>query len=157
MSEMNFKTARGHEEPFAVQFSVFLANRIGQLKELVELFLQKQVRVVGLSIIDAADWAVVRLIASDAEKARLLLAQAEVTFTESEVMLVELDDEQALPLVCTNLLAAEINVHFAYALTIRSHDNPVMVFHVDDHILSAQILRKHGFTLLGGQELADKD
>jgi hypothetical protein len=157
MSETNFKTARGHEEPFAVQFSVFLANRIGQLKELTERFLVDDVRIVGLSIIDAADWAVVRMVASDDEKARKLLLSKGANFTESEVLLVELEDEQSLPMICTHLLAAEINVHFGYPLTIRSHDNPIMVFHVDDHVLSGQILRKHGFTLLGNQELGDKD
>ena len=153
MTEQFYKTAKGHEEPYAVQFSVFLANRVGQLKELAELFANKAVQIAGLSIVDSTDWAVVRLVATDTDQARHVLSAHSLPFTESHVLLVEVSDEASLSKLCTHLLAAEISVHFAYPLTVRSHENPVMVFHVDDHILATQILRNHNFTLLGHEDL----
>lgn len=157
MPEQYYKTAKGHEDPFAVQFSVFLANRVGQLKELAEMFAQKAVPIVGLSIVDSTDWAVVRMVVSDSDKARHVLSAHALPFTESHVMLAEISDQESLSKLCTHLLAAEINVHFAYPLTVRSNDNPVMVFHVDDHVLATQILRNHGFTLLGHEDLENGD
>lgn len=153
--QRQFKTAKGHEEPYATQFSVFLANRVGQLKDLMTLFSTHSVDVLGISIVDSTDWAVIRCVFSDANTARELLISHKLPFTESHVMLVEVEGTTALSQVCSNLLSAEINVHFAYPLTIHSNDNPVMVFHVDDHVLATEILLNHDFTLLGSEDLRD--
>lgn len=149
------QTARGREEPYAIQFSIFLANRIGQLKDLMGLFAQEKehVHVLGMSVVDSADWAVIRTVFSDADRARHLLQTHAFPFTESSVLLVELDGPAAISHVCTHLLAAEINIHFAYPLIIQSNDNPVMVFHVDDHLMATQVLASHGLVLLGNEDL----
>ena len=73
VTEQSYKIARGHEEPYAVQFSVFLANRVGQLKDLMNVFPERNVEVLGVSIIDSSDWAVVRIVSSDANAALALL------------------------------------------------------------------------------------
>ena len=149
------ETARGHEEPFAMQFSIFLANRIGQLKELLDMFVEKNVPVHGVSIIDSADWAVIRTVFSEPGKAREILKAHGLSFVESEVLLVELKDENTLSEICGHLLRAEISVHFAYPLTIRRNDNPVMVFHLDDYETARQTLRRHGLTIVGFEDLSD--
>ncbi len=66
-----------------------------------------------------------------------------------------MDGNNALAEICAHLLRAEINVHFAYPLTIHPDGQPVMVFHVEDHTLASQMLTKHGFRLLGNEDLAD--
>lgn len=149
------QTARGHEEPFAVQFSIFLANRVGQLRELLSIFTRNEVHVVGLSIVDATDWAVVRVVFTEPDKARHILQTNSLPFTESEVLLVEVADGDALGAVCAYLLGAELSVHFAFPLTIRSHDHPVMAFHVDDWVLATQVLIRHNYVLLGSEDLSD--
>ena len=149
-------TARGHEEPLAVQFSLFLANRVGQLKDLLDTFAGENVEPLGFSVVDSTDWAVIRIIFSDPNKARELLKRHGLPFTESEVLLTELIGPTALSHICGLLLSAELNIHFAYALTIRRDQNPIMVLHVDDHILAMQVLTKHGVRLLGYEDLADR-
>jgi len=150
-----YKIARGHEEPIACQFSIFLANRVGQLKDLLDLFYDRGVRVLGISVVDSADWAVIRTVVSDPDKTREALKQHSLPFTESQVLLVALNGDEALAEVCELLLRAELNVHFAYPLMIRRGDMPVMVFHVDDHVLARQHLIRHGLALLGDEDLAD--
>jgi len=155
MQRLAPQTARGHEEPFAVQFSVFLANRVGQLHELLAKFAEKVVDVLGVSVVDSTDWAVIRIVFSDANKAREVLRSAGLPFTESDVLLVVLAAEDSLSTACGHLLSAEINVHFAYPLMIRTDDSPVMVFHVDDLVTATHVLTRHGFKLLGHEDLAD--
>ena len=149
------KTAQGHEEPFAVQFSVFLANRVGQLAELLDLLAGKSIRPYGISVVDATDWTVIRMVCSDANKARETLKAGGLPFTESQVLLAEMRDEDTLREICEHLLRAEINVHFAYPLAMRSHGCPVMAFHVEDHVLATRVLTRCGITLLGYEDLAD--
>ncbi|MFB3892965.1 MAG: acetolactate synthase [Phycisphaerae bacterium] len=157
VQEQSFKVARGHEEPYAVQFSVFLANRVGQLKDLMGVFPERSVEILGVSIVDSTDWAVVRIVSSDANAARALLQEHSLAFTESNVLLVELDGHAALSNICRHLVGAELNVNYAYPLTIRSNNHPVMVFHVDDHVMATQVLKSHGFTLIGHEDLRDPE
>jgi len=149
------KIETGHEEPFAVQFSIFLANRVRQLRELLSILNRNEAHLVGLSIVDATDWAVVRAVFSDPGKTRDILAANSLPFTESQVLLVVLVDDDALDGVCQHLLGAEINVHFAFPLTIRRQDHPVMAFHVDDWVLATHVLIRHHYTLLGSEDLGD--
>ena len=149
------RTARGYEEPFTVQFSIFLANRVGQLREMLDVFLGERVHIYGLSIVDSTDWAVIRVVLSDPDKAWELLKRHSLPFTESPVLLVEIPSGDALSDVCSHLVRAEINIHFAYSLTFRSRTCPIMVFHVDDYVQATRALARHGFVLLGREDLEE--
>ena len=151
------KTARGYEEPFAVQFSVFLANRVGQLREMVDTFVSEDLQILGMSIVDSTDWAVIRIVLSDPDKAKELLKKHALPFTENEVLLIEIPADDDLSQLASCLLQAEINVHFAYPLSVRAHFHPVMVFHVDDEVMARRTLATHGFVLLGNEDLTDQD
>ncbi len=155
METESFQTARAHEEPFAVQFSVFMPNRVGQFLELLEALAPKDVQIVGISVVDSSDWAVVRLIFNQPDQARDILKTTGNNFTESEILLVEMISDETLRTVCSLLLRGEINLQFAYPLTIRRHSNAVMAFHVDDSILARDILVRHGLTLVGWEDLSD--
>jgi hypothetical protein len=150
------QTARGSEEPFARQFSIFMPNRVGQLRDICDDLAENDIRMIGVSVVDATDWAVIRLIVDDTNKCRELLKRRGQSFTETEVLLVELNDDDTLRQLCSYLLTAEINVHFAYPLTIRRHLNPIMAVHVDDYILATQVLARHGLTLIGNEDLGEQ-
>ncbi|MFW6061964.1 MAG: acetolactate synthase [Planctomycetota bacterium] len=156
LNAMESRTQRGHEEPLARQFSVFLANRVGQLKDLLDVLDSKELAVLGLTVVDSTDWAVLRLVFSDPNKAREVLRGHGVSFTESRVLLVELHNGQALADVCDALVRAEVSIHFAFPLTLRSEGHPVMVLQPEDTILAQQVLARRGFNLIGDEDLADE-
>lgn len=144
---------RGHEMPFVVQFSTCLPNRVGQLAELLGYLHEAGVEVAGLCQVDSTEWAVVRLVFSDPDKAREMLNRHQVAFTECDVLAIVIDQDEALQRICKALLGAELNVHVAYPLLIRRQDLPVLVLHVDERITAVQVLTKHGFTLLDHEDL----
>ena len=144
---------RAYETPFIRQFNIFMPNRVGRLSEMLTTLDEADVEVAGLSVVDSADWAVVRMIFTDVGKARVKLTDAGIAFTESDVLAVALHDIDTLSQVCKALVAAELNIQFAYPLFLRHNDYPVLVFHTDDHVLSAQILTKRGFTLIDHEDM----
>lgn len=148
-------TARGFEPPKAVQFSVFLDNRVGRLLDLLEIFQKQHVTLAGLSVVDSADHAVVRLLTSNSSLARRLLFRFEHCCSEIDVIAVELPRESALAEVCEVLLSAELNIHFAYPLLVRPRGLPVVVLHTDDIVLAGQILRRRGFECMAENDLGD--
>jgi hypothetical protein len=150
---LDFVTEYGQDPPMCTQFSVFLDNRVGKLYELVELFDTGTLKLVALSVIDASDYAVVRLVTTKAEEARKLLTENKMSFTEAEMLVVELGPDKRLTKLCLSLLSAELNIFYAYPLMVRLHGAATLALHCDDLVLAGQILMKKGFALLGEEEL----
>lgn len=145
----------GYEPPRNTQFGVFLDNRVGKLLELVQTFQGQQATLAGLSVVDATDHAVVRVLTSRAELTRRLLTRRNLPFSEAEVLAVELSQGKTLPELCRTLLGAELNIHYAYPLLVQPRRLPVIALHTDDLLLSAQLLRRKLFTLLAENDLGD--
>lgn len=148
-------TARGFEPPKAIQFSVFLDNRVGRLRDLLEVFEGQYLTLAGLSVVDSADHAVVRLITSRSDLARRLLFRCEHTCSEIDVVAVELPADDSLREVCEVLMGAELNIHYAYPLLVRPRGLPTIALHTDDIVLAGNILRRHGFNLFAENDLGD--
>jgi len=150
-------TSRRFQPPMNTQFSVFLDNRVGKLLELIEIFSGQAICLAAFSVLESTDHAVVRLVTSNAELARRLLTRHGLPFSETDLLLVELDPLQGRTLsgMCTTLLGAELSIHYAYPLMVRPHQLPTIALHTDDYVLAAQLLRRKLFTLLGENDLGD--
>jgi hypothetical protein len=144
----------GFEPVLVRQFTVFLENRVGRLQSLIRALETSKGRIVALSIEESTDSALVRLICSDADLGRGVLNDCHFHFTESELLAVELPERTGEPLVaiCSALLAAEINIHYAYPLMLQPR-GPAVALYVDDPTLAARLLIKKGFTLIGESDL----
>ncbi len=143
------ETTQGYSPPTVVQFSVFLSNKVGKMLDLVENFEESPCHLCALSVHEASDHAVVRIITNNARDARKLLREHDLPFSEHEVLVVQLTEGHSLSRLCLFLLGAEINIAFAYPLMIHQSDCPSIAIAVDDPTLAGQILRRKGFMLLG--------
>jgi len=148
-STVDFETLEGASWPTVTQYSIFLENRVGQLLELVRAFRGTKVHIVGLSIADSADCCIVRVMLSHTEQGREILRQAQLPFAENELLVAELvGGPRALTDICTALLQAEINIHYAYPLIVRPHGRAALAIHIDNIDLAGQTLRSMGFEIL---------
>ncbi|HMO36389.1 MAG TPA: acetolactate synthase [Gemmatales bacterium] len=150
----DLSTLRGRDYPGVRQFSVFLENRVGAMLDLVRRLEASSNRIVAMSVMDSADCAIVRLIMSDPERAVETLQQARLAFLECDVLVVQLPSGNSpIGTICKALLAAEINIHYAYPLLVGGDHRPVLALHVDDHDTGIQTLQRQGFTVLSEQDL----
>jgi hypothetical protein len=150
------ETAHGYSPPTVSQFSVFLTNKVGKLHDLVEAFDDSPCQICALSVHEASDHAVVRIITNSANAARNVLKKENLPYSEREVLVVELSGQHTLSSMCLCLLAAELSIHFAYPLMLRSSPAPTIALAVDDLTLAGQILRRKDFRLLGEGDLPSK-
>jgi hypothetical protein len=149
-----YRTDRSRDWPSIRQFSVFLENRVGQLLDVVKRFQKTKVRIVALSIIDSADCAIVRLVLSHPEQGREILERAGLAIAESDLVVVELPGtDQPLVDVCTALLQAEINIHYAYPMMIHPHGRAAIALHVDNHEGAVDTLKRISFNVLTEADL----
>lgn len=154
-SELTFETLEGRNWPTVTQFSVFLENRVGMLLHLIRTFSGSKVRIVGLSISDSTDCCIVRVVLSHPEQGRELLELANLTFAENDLLVVEMPHGHS-PLVeiCSALLQAEVNIHYAYPLIVHPLGRSALAIHVDNNELGGQTLRDKGFEILCEADLA---
>ncbi len=154
--DLDLATARGRDWPGVRQFNVFLANRMGALLRLIKQFETTNVRVVSLNVVETTDCAIIRLLPSDYERAYELLTSGKFPFTESDLLVVKLpDDERPLLTITKALLAGEINLHYAYPLLIGVGPlgSTALAIHVDDLESAANILQNQGFTIFSENDL----
>lgn len=143
----------GFESTRVRQLTVFVENRVGRLQALVRAYEAAGGRVLGLSIQDTADTALVRLICSDVELAHEVLGSEGFAFTEQDVLIVELPrSANPLTTLCAVLLSAEINIHYAYPLMIRPR-GPAMALYLEDIVLASQLMMRKNLTILSESDL----
>jgi len=147
------ETAQGFSPPTVTQFSVFLTNKVGKMLDLVEKFEGSPCQICALSVHEASDHAVVRIISNSVADARRVLRADNLPYSEHDVLVVELDYGHTLSGLCLSLLGAEINIAFAYPLMLKPNGKPTIALAVDDPTLAGQILRRKGFRLLGEGDL----
>jgi hypothetical protein len=144
----------GYEQSSVRQFTVFLENRVGKMALLLNKFEEAGLRICAFSIDESTDISLMRLIASDPEDARQCLRDNDFSFSETRVLAVEIPEATRVPMinVAQALLAAEVNIHYAYPL-LRSHKEPAIAIYVDDIVFAERILLGKQFRILGESDL----
>jgi hypothetical protein len=154
---IGYATIRGRNYPSIRQFTVFLENRVGQLLDVVRRFEGSTVRIVALSITDAAECAFVRFLLSHPEEGREVLERAGLAIIESDLIGVELPPgPHGLIQICTALLQAEINIIQAYPLLVRPRGRPAVALMVDNIDSGLETLAAKGFTMITEGDLAEE-
>jgi hypothetical protein len=99
----------------ATQLAVFLANRPGALARVCEALAKAEINIHALATSDTIDHSVVRMVVSDPTKALMLLGEAGVLALESEVLMIETENEPGvLAKIAERLAEAKINIEYAY-------------------------------------------
>jgi hypothetical protein len=127
------------------QFSVFTANRLGKLHQLIGLLSSKSVHVLAMTVLDTSDSAIIRLVVDDPEGARALLLEHEFAFTESTVLVVGMNAATELSSLMTALLEAEINIHYLYSFIPHPGGKSLVALSMEDNELAEHALQRHDF------------
>jgi hypothetical protein len=156
MSQLPQETQQGYSAPHVRQFSIFLENRVGRLLDVLRMFDDAEdIQIHALAVMESSDCAVVRIIPDDEETTRAMLRNSSYAFGETDVLVVELSEDQPLSTLCLYLLGAELNIYFMYPLLTNSVVLPGgrIALSVDDNTFAGQILLRKGFRLFGSSDL----
>jgi hypothetical protein len=136
------------------QFSIFTENRVGRLYDLTSLLSQQNVHPMAVNLIDISDTALVRMIVDDPDRMREVLVHHRFSYSESDILAVEIAGESNLKPVLAALLEAEINIHYLYAFTKRPEGRSAFVLRVEDPEIGAQALAHRGFRVLTQRDVS---
>ena len=116
------------------QISVFVENKPGRLAAILEALERIGVNVRAISVSDAAEIGIVRLILPDVTDSLEELRRAGFTVRKDSVVSVEIPNIPGglLRSVVKPLAEAGVNVHYLYTYTEPSTDKAVAVIKTDD-------------------------
>jgi hypothetical protein len=131
----------------AIQFSVFTPNRLGRLHDLIGSLATHNVHVLALMVLDTTDSAIIRVVVDDPDRARGLLVREGFPFTESRLVVVEVNPTDLNRLMAV-LLEAELNVNYLYSFIPHPQGKSILALSMEDNDLAEQALRRHQFRTL---------
>jgi hypothetical protein len=125
----------------ATQFSVFLASKPAQLAQICQRLADDKINIVAMSMMDASEHGVLRVVAADTDRAREALTHLDASTAETTVLLATLPNRPgALADVVERLAVHHIAVEYAYCTTGARNGKTTGVFRVSDIGKATQVL-----------------
>jgi hypothetical protein len=128
----------------AKQLSLFLENKPGTLAAVCEALAEAGINILAISVLDAVDHAVVRMVVSDSRKAIHLLGEHGVLVVERDVLLLQGRSRPGeLARVAKTLAEHKINIEYAYSATLPDATRGAMILRVDNLAKAKRCLRNY--------------
>lgn len=123
------------------QFSVFLVNKPGVLARVCQQLADEKVNIVALTMMDATEHGVLRLVAAKPEEARTALAKLDVPSAETSVIAAGMPNRPgAMADVVQRLASGRVHIDYAYCTTGAVGGKTLGIFRVSDVNRAQKIL-----------------
>jgi hypothetical protein len=134
------------------QVSVYLDNRPGSLSEAMGQLDKNQIQVFALSIADAGEFGLVRMITENPEKATKVLEDVDYNLAKSrkntEVTAVFMGGEDKISKITKILADGSINIEYAYSSAVHVNGKIALILRASDIENAEKILKANGITVL---------
>lgn len=132
------------------QISVFLENRPGKLAEFAAVLSAQKINLRAISVAEAADFGIVRIIVDDVFNAVTILKNENYICSITDVIAVEVQDEPGMLANMIAVLGTEgINIEYMYTILGKKNDVAYMIIRTNDDAQAAKILDAKGFRIVG--------
>jgi hypothetical protein len=124
-----------------VQFSVFMANKPGLLGRICRGLAAAKVNIVAMTMMDAKEHGVLRLVAKDADKAKAALHDMNLSMTQTRVLAVSMPNRPgAVADVCEKLSANRVPISYLYSTTGAAGGKATAIFNVQNMDKAVRVL-----------------
>lgn len=138
------------------QISVFMENKEGRVKKVINALGKANINIRALSIGDSSKYGILRLIVSDNEKAIEVLEKEGFIVKESEIIIVKINDEpNSLNSVLEILDDAKINVEYLYAFITNIVDKAFVAMKFEDMKKGETVLKENNANLITLKEFKE--
>lgn len=130
------------------QISVFLENRPGKLAEFAAVLSAQKINLRAISVAEAADFGIVRIIVDDVFNAVTILKSENYVCTITDVLAVEVRDEPGMLANMIGVLGTEgINIEYMYTILGKKSDVAYMIIRTNNDSEAVKILESKEFKL----------
>jgi hypothetical protein len=127
------------------QISIFMENKPGRMAGVAKALGDAGVNIRALTIAEAGDFGIVRMVVDDTEKGYRVLRDEGFTVLETDVLAVEIKDSPGgLYEIANTLGVNNINVEYAYAFVTAKAERAMLILRVDDVKRATEVLNEAG-------------
>ena len=136
------------------QLTVFVENKPGTVVSVTDKLSEHNINLRALSIAEAKEFGILRIIVNDEAKAEKILSEAGYLIKITEVIGVKISDEpgklsEALKVLDEN----KINMEYLYAFMSRTEKHAYVVIRVEDNRGAEDALVKAGFKIITAADI----
>ena len=136
------------------QISIFVENKPGRMAGVAKALGDAGVNIRALTIAEAGDFGVVRMVVDDTERGYTALREKGFMVSETDVLAVEIKDVPGgLYEIANSLGMNNINVEYAYAFVTAKAERAMLILRVDDVKRAAEVLSEAGVRVATREEI----
>jgi len=139
------------------QVSVFLDNRPGSLSDVMSYLDKGQIKIFALSIADAGEYGLIRMVTDDPEKATKMLEDANFNLAKSkkniEVTAILITAKDKISKITKILGESGLNIEYAYSSAVHTDGRFALILRVNDADKAESTLRENNITTLSLAEM----
>jgi hypothetical protein len=136
------------------QISVFIENRVGRLASVAQVLKDESIDIRALSMADAPDFGIFRIVVEDTHRARAALKQRGFVTEVNDVIAVEVEDRPGgLADVLAVFAENHLNVEYMYAFLTQRSGTVILFFRFEETDRAIELLGQAGIPVLEGEQL----
>ncbi|OPY53293.1 MAG: hypothetical protein A4E48_00816 [Methanosaeta sp. PtaU1.Bin060] len=136
------------------QISLFVENRPGRTANVAKTLSDAGVNIRALTIAEAGDFGVIRMVVDNPEKGYDVLKENAFTVSMTDVLAVEMKDTPGgLYEIVNTLGESGVNVDYAYAFVTAKAEKAMLILRVDDIAKARDVLSKKGVKMATREEI----
>ncbi len=136
------------------QISVFVENKRGRVKEILQALASANVDIKALSLADTTEFGIMRMIVDDEVAAKEALVADGVVMRVNEITAVAVDDTPGALMNTFGVLDEnEIAIEYMYAFAEKLDGMPVIAIRTDSPDLANDKLKAKGIKVLTHDEV----
>ena len=123
------------------QLSVFMENKEGRLEQVLETLAEGNININSLSLAEATDYGMLRMIVSDPEAGKKALKEKGFMARLTPVLAVDVADEVGqLQVVLTKIKKGGINIEYVYSMKAGG-DGATIIIRTSDLEKTEEVLK----------------
>ena len=136
------------------QLSVFIENRQGRLKEVLQVLKENDVNILSISLADTTDYGLLRLIVNNPEHGRDVLLEAGFSSMLTEVLIIKVPHVAgSLQSILTVIAEKNVSIEYMYGLSVESTDASIVV-KTNELDTACEVLKQYHIDTMSEQEIA---
>jgi len=138
------------------QLSIFLENKPGMLAEFARVLQDNDISMRALSLAEAPDFGVLRIIVDDPYKLSSVLKDEGYVYSVTPVLAAVVPDKAGSLVKILDILAEnDVNLEYTYTFLGRRPQEAYMILRVSDNDTAIKMLTKAGVKLMCQDDIND--
>jgi hypothetical protein len=139
------------------QVSVYLDNRPGSLSEAMNQLDRNQIEIFALSIADAGEFGLVRMITEDPEKTTKVLEENDFNLAKSkkntQVTAIFISEKNKISKITKILASMNLNIEYAYSSAVHIDGKIALILRINEVEKAEWLLSNNGIKILTLEEI----